>query len=120
MDMNDALFTKEEYLKMFSESPVMQGARVKLLKYHFAQPNYLTSAPDLAKAMGYANFNAANLQYGSFAKTLITSMGWEDRIKDCDALYGLAYFYPPELPEHPYWEWELRPEAVEALKELGW
>ncbi len=98
----------------------MHGSRVKLLKFHFAQPQYLTTAPALAKAMGYANFNAANLQYGAFAKALISSMGWEDRIKDRDALTGLAIFYRPEEPDHPHWEWELRPEAVEALKELGW
>ncbi len=119
-------FTKAEYLKMFSESPVMHGSRVRLLKFHFSQPGYLTTAPAMAKAMRYANFNAANLQYGSLAKALVTSMNWDYKLVDkddgsvADAICAIVKLDPPSPPEFPYWTWTLWSEAVEALKELGW
>jgi len=117
----NAPFTKEEYLKMFSASPAMHGSRAKLLRFHFAQKDYLASAPEMAKAMGCASFSAANLRYGTFARELAKSMCWSGRIapgRDC-AISVLARFREPDA-EHPSWEWERHPEAVQALKEPGW
>lgn len=119
--MLKAPFTKDEYSKMFKTSPAMLGSRVKLLKYHFAQKDYIVTAPGMAKAMGYANFNAANLQYGTFARELAESMGWYDRITQMGAcaIFVLAKLWTPG-GEHKYWEWELHTEVVQSLKEIGW
>ena len=91
----NAPFTKEEYLKMFSASPAMHGSRAKLLRFHFAQKNYLASAPEMAKAMGFASFSAASLQYGTFARELAKSIGWSGRI---GPRQGLRHLCPCTVP----------------------
>lgn len=56
-------------------------------------PRYCCTMTQLAKAVGYKNFNAGNLQYGSLAKCLVKEMGWESRISA--DLSTLVVFYAP-------------------------
>lgn len=83
----------EEWKEAFLKCDCMKGRRVKLLKRHFDMPRYCCTMTQLAKAVGYKNFNAGNLQYGSLAKCLVKEMGWESRISA--DLSTLVVFYAP-------------------------
>lgn len=113
--------TVEEAKKMFTECSAMKGSRCKLLKAHFAMPDYTTTMTQLAKAVGYPNFNSANLQYGLFAKSMVNEMGWQHRFMvDEYTPYPLWSFVDFQKDSGEYWKLTLRKEAVEALKQLGW
>ncbi len=105
-----APLTVEEYVKMFTESHEMDGKRARLIEYHFSCDDYTTSATDMAKAMGYAGFEGANLQYATFAKNLLLSMRWYKRVipnKEYFAVTALALIYIPDGEKRKYYEWEL-------------
>ena len=71
--------TVDELEKMFRECSAMRGTRRKLLEAHFSMPEYTATTTQLAEAVGYSNFNAANLHYGLFAKSLVYEMNWQHR-----------------------------------------
>ena len=113
--------TVDELEKMFRECSAMRGTRRKLLEAHFSMPEYTATTTQLAKAVGYSNFNAANLHYGLFAKSLVNEMNWQDRfITDQGEPYPLWAFVDFNKEPNEMWKLTLRPEAVEALKRLGW
>lgn len=42
-----------------------------MLKAHANAPRHVTTASQLAKAVGYKNYRATNLQYGKFAHRVV-------------------------------------------------
>jgi hypothetical protein len=66
----------------------------------------------LADAVGYKNFNAANLHYGTLAQIIGKSVGFSG-VGDCWVTV-LIEFVPPEETESGHWELLLRPEVAEA------
>jgi hypothetical protein len=85
---------------------------LKMLKANYEAPNYTVTAKRLAKAMNFANFNAANLRYGSFAGRLCDYY----KIKPTENLAILVYFQKINNE----WHWTLRENVVKAIKELNW
>ena len=111
----------EEAETMFRTYSTMFGPRRKLLEAHFSMPGYTATSTQLAQAVGYKSFHAANLHYGLFAKSLVEEMGWQHRfITSGGRTYPLWAFIDFSKKKGEMWQLTLRGEAVEALKRMGW
>lgn len=89
---------------------------LKMLKIHYARPAHTLSATDMAEAMGYANYGAANLRYGRLGGRLCEQLNVSLKYK----VNALCSFVKPNTQGNEYWLWVMRPEVVQALEELGW
>jgi hypothetical protein len=85
----------------------------EMLRKHYESPACLLTSTELANAGGYDNFEAANSQYGRVGALVAAETGF----RPGQASSSIATFYKPESGE---WRWELRPQVVKALEELGW
>ena len=62
-------FTASEYVSAFHNLQLAPHY-MQMLRTHYYAPNQTLTATMMAKAVGYENFNAANLHYGGFRLTL--------------------------------------------------
>ena len=86
--------------------------QLEMLRVHLAAPDQTITARHLARALGFANWNAANLHYGKFAGKLCNELG----VSPSTNLSVLVEFF--KAPGFEY-ELRLRPAVIEALKELA-
>lgn len=67
----------------------------------------------LSKMVGYKNFNAANLHYGTLARIVGEAMGLSEPDSGC-WLSIFVDFVAPQETESGYWELHLKSEIAEA------
>lgn len=119
--MNDEEFgTTAEYLRAF-ETLCAEGVadnHLALLRAHYSAPDHTATWAQLAAVVGYANGNAVNLHYGTFASRVASAMGitsvpngfWLDVLagwaEERDAVSGHTSFI-------------MRRPVIEALARLG-
>src|SRR6266705_4040779 len=87
-------------------------SQLEMLRVHLAAPGYTITARHLARALGFANWSAANLHYGKFAGKVFNELNVSPRTN----LSVLVEFFKAPGTEHDLC---LRPSVIEALKELG-
>ena len=58
-----------------SLAPLPPG-HISMLQFHYAQPARTTTAPEMAKAMGFKSHGAANLHCGKLARLVGNLVGW--------------------------------------------
>ncbi len=113
MDAYDRIdgLTRNEYVQALAAvNPSAQ--QVEMLRIHLSAPGKSLTARQLARAIGFSNWNAANLQYGTFAGKLCKELHLEPE----QNLHVIATFLKQPDEE---WQWQLRPEFVAALVEFG-
>lgn len=101
--------------------PSLSDGHFAMLRAHYRAPNRSLTATELAKAAGYANYNAANLQYGSVGKLLWEELPTKLPIGPDGApiyTFALAELSDQTAP-NDQWVWRMRPEIAAALLELG-
>lgn len=109
-DRIDAL-TQSEYLQALDAIKPSEQ-QLEMLRIHLSAPGRSLTARQLAKAIGFSNWNAANLQYGTFAGKLCKEL----RVEPEQNLHVIATFLKQANEE---WQWQLRPNLVAALVEFG-
>jgi hypothetical protein len=69
--------TTDDYVRAFEavRAEGIPDKHLALLRAHYAAPDHTATWAQLASAVGYANFNAVNLQYGTFAARVAREMG---------------------------------------------
>jgi hypothetical protein len=82
------------------------------------------TATELARVAQYANYNAANLQYGTMALNVATALGFVPD-KRADGSYRwwttLSYAIEDQTEESTgHFQFIMRPELVTALREMKW
>jgi len=86
----------------------------ELLITNYHAPRRTITAKQMARALGFTHFGAANLNYGGLAKRLGNQLGIE--LKEDEPLWVLITMDWPEGE----CEWTLRPQVAAALEALGW
>jgi len=104
-------FTSADYVGAFKRAKPSES-QMEMLRVHLAAPDHTITARHLARALGFANWNAANLHYGKFAGKLCNELN----VTPTTNLSVLTEFF--KAPGSEY-ELRLRPSVIEALKELG-
>ena len=87
--------------------------RLRMIRAHYCAPDRTLTATQLAKAAGYKNYRAVNLQYGLLGKKLAALMGWKVP-EGAQASFACAAFYRTDAEED--WLWEMHPAFAEALE----
>lgn len=90
----------------------MTESDLLMLKVNYESSSHTTTATRLSRAVGFANFNAANLRYGGLAGKFCEFF----QVWPSENLSTLVIF---ERPDNE-WLWKMRPQVVEALRELRW
>jgi hypothetical protein len=94
-------------------APRLTARRLKMIRAHYRAPGRTLTATQLAKAAGYKNYRAVNLQYGLIGAKLAALMAWKVP-EGAQASYACAAFYRTDAEED--WRWEMHPAFAEALK----
>lgn len=116
--------------------PGMPDTYIAMLRAHLAAPDHLISATKLAEAAGYAGYEGANLHYGLLGQRVAEEIGFmpprrengteiwtcaiardtsmETEYPDTSMLEALS-----RILETQHFEWQMRPQVVEALRALG-
>lgn len=105
------LLSPADYVKALrSVNPTEQ--QLAMLHIHLAAPGHTLTVRQLASAVGYARWNAANLHYGKLAGRLCKELAVAPQ-QHLQAIVESFNFSNSEC------ELRLRPAVVEALTELG-
>ena len=105
----------EAFAEAFESLAPLHTNHLELLRAHYSGINHIRTATQLAGLVGYANFNAVNLQYGLLANRVGAALG----IRDAN-LSLLVNFTEPDSHGNELWEWEMRAEVADAMVILGW
>lgn len=119
--------TKEEFqqalLKLRDKSRFRNTKYLDLLKAQYSSPNHTITATKLAEAVGYANYNAANLQYGSLGHELAEVLGYTPPERsNGEPIWFWTISTGNDVESDPsgHYEFVMRPELVEALEGMRW
>lgn len=109
--------TVAEYKRAFLKCrPLLPGKRyLEMLKAHYRAPDHTVTAGELAEAVGFPSYSAANLQYGTFACDLCEALG---RPRE-HGVAILVTFSGRELGDELI-RWTMIPQVVAALEEMRW
>jgi putative restriction endonuclease len=108
--------TKEDYKRAFLSVGPIQEHHSRMLCTHYQSAEHTITASQLALVMGYATHGGANLQYGQFAERICSALDIHPALH----LHILVTDFKPENDSDAHWQLVLRPQVVEALRELGW
>jgi transcriptional regulator with XRE-family HTH domain len=124
--MDDQEFgTTEDYRRAFQavQAEGIPDNHLALLQAHYNAPEHTATWAQLAAAVGYANFNAVNLQYGKFAERVARQLGLSAKPLDPNGnpwwTWALVRWAEGRDPESGHTRFVLRRPAVEALQQLG-
>jgi MoxR-like ATPase/predicted RNA-binding protein with PUA-like domain len=111
-----AEFTADDYVSAFNKLNI-ETHHLRMLQANYYAPNRTLTATDLAKAVGYEDYGAANLHYGKLGHQVGTLLGWEPLPK-----YKLEVLVDFKKPDQKCqeWRWILKPMVAEAMEKLGW
>lgn len=86
--------------------------QIDMLRIHLSAPDQVITMRHLASAIGFPNWNTANLHYGKFAGKICKELSVSPP-QNLSVLVSLFKF--PDME----WELQLRPAVVDALLKLG-
>lgn len=91
---------------------------LELLRAHFEAPRHTATARQLARAVGYSNYNSVNLQYGTLAHRVASRLGVVEAPNDfwLFVLVNWAGSFDPSGDTR----FVLRRPVIEALQRLGY
>lgn len=122
-----------EYAEAFARVKMSAGQEA-MLKAHLDAPDNCITATELADAAGYANWSAANLQYGLLGQAIAQDLNFNPRRRDDgstiwttaiadsaghlqdDLDSGALHRSMERREEDAHFEWTMRPQVVEALR----
>ena len=94
-----------------------------MLKAQYEAKNHSITATQLAEAAGYANYNAANLQYGTLGKLMGHNLGFlPPKRQNGERMWWCTLSNGNDSDSNPdgHFEFVMRKELAEALEKLGW
>jgi predicted HNH restriction endonuclease len=104
-------FTSADYVGALKRAEPTEN-QLEMLRIHLAAPDHTLTVRHLARAVGFAKWNAANLHYGKFAGKLCNEL----KVAPTTNLSVLVEFFKASGSEY---ELRLRPSVIEALRMLG-
>jgi hypothetical protein len=95
-----------------------------MLLVHCRAKNSTISTGQLAKAVGYKNYTAVNGQYGTLAHRIADELHYiPPPVPGATGHWWRTLAYGEEgtpRTEDRFYKWVMRPQLVQALKELNW
>lgn len=122
------LIDKESYkkalLKLRDKGHLRNTNYLQMLKAQYYSDDHTITATNLANAVEFQNFNAANLQYGKMAHLIADNLAYVPPLrKDGEPMWFLTLSEGNEASEDTvdgHFEFVMRLELVAALEEMNW
>jgi predicted HNH restriction endonuclease len=96
---------------------LLTDKQLEMLKQNYYAVDHTVTAGELARAVGFSTFSAANIQYGKYAGNLAAAL---NRKPPSSNLAILVRFSNGERTNDENVKWTLLPNVVQALEELRW
>lgn len=101
-------------------------AQMLMLKAHYNAPDNVLTAEQIANAAGYSSYSTANSMYGKLGRQLAEELDWNPKELNTEGrpiwTFALATCSDDQvlngLDEGDHFEWQMRPEVVDALEEF--
>lgn len=127
----EAIATKEEYIdaliKLRDKSRFVKDSNkyLAMLRVHALSKNQTVTSSQLADAVGFENYNAANLRYGLLAHEIADIINYtpDQREKDKSYKWFMALSIGIDASKDTIdeqFEFVMRPELYEALITMRW
>lgn len=111
-------------LKLRDSKRLRNTKFVDMLKAQYAMPNHTITATQLAEAVGFHNYNATNLQYGTLGKEIAGYLSYEPPKRgNGESIWFWVLSSGNEASESTmdgHYEFVMRPELVQALETMRW
>jgi predicted HNH restriction endonuclease len=121
--MTDSIPSAQRYRKAFlALGESLPASYRAMLVAHFKAPAHTITTKQLAKRVGYANYNAAVLHYGTLGGLLCDELDFTPSVTDPngDPIATFVLADAPRQRTSGELQWTMRPQVVEALIDLGW
>ena len=120
--------TSEEYiqalLKLRDSKKLRNTKYVDMLRAQYAMPGHSITASKLSEAVGFQNYNAANLQYGTLGKEIANYLNYEPpKRSNGEPVWFWTISSGNEASDTTldgHYEFVMRPELVDALETMKW
>jgi hypothetical protein len=119
--------TSEEYERaLLASRHLLPGSKyLAMLKANYAAPMQTISAAQMASAVGYASWSAANLQYGKYAGAIAEALGHprgtlESISGAVTPDIAILVSFPGGLITGEQVTWQLLPAVMRALENMKW
>lgn len=107
--------TADDFLRALREIGPLHENHVAILRHHAQAPDHTMTMAEIAAAVGYNGYKAANLQYGLLAARIGSALNQPG------ARIGLLVeFTAPNSHGNPHWELTMRPELAQAVADMVW
>ena len=119
---------KEQYidalLKVRDKGKLRNTKFLQMLRAQYESPNHTITATKIAEKVGYENYNAANMQFGTLGHEIADVLGYvpPSRKKGEPMWFWTISSGNDASPEtiDGHYEFVMRPELVAALEEMKW
>ncbi|AVI62617.1 hypothetical protein MOY_05100 [Halomonas sp. GFAJ-1] len=120
--------TKEQYqnalLKIRDKGKLRNTKYLEMLRAQYASPNHTITATKIAEAVGYENYNAANLQYGTLGHEIADILGYVPPKRDNgEPMWFWTLSFGNDASDKTldgHYEFVMRPQLVAALEGMRW
>jgi hypothetical protein len=123
----EAAHSVEEYKRaLLACRSLLRGKKyLDMLKANYNAPEHKITAGEMAAAVGYANWSAANVQYGAYAGAIAEALGHTRRALkgvgvDITLDIAILVSFDGSVDTGENVAWQLLPAVVQALEELNW
>ncbi|MDP5215579.1 hypothetical protein ORJ66_21275 [Pseudoalteromonas tunicata] len=120
--------SSEEYiealLKLRDSKRLRNTKFLEMLKAQYSMPNHTITATQLAEAVGFQNYNATNLQYGTLGKEIAGFLSYiPPKRKNGESIWFWVLSSGNDASDETmngHYEFVMRPELVQALETMKW
>jgi len=115
---------KDALLEIRDKGKLRTTKYLEMLRAQYASPRHTITATKIAEAVGYENYNAANLQYGTLGHQIADVLGYAPpkRTNGEPMWFWTLSSGNDASPEtlDGHYEFVMRPELVAALERMKW
>lgn len=111
--------TKDDFLRAFSNGSLLTDSELAQLRLHYQQPGHAATPTLLGKLMGERSHHGVSVRNVCMARKISHLLGIGPPKRENGSPRWWAYLVYAERIGH-YWQMQLKPEVVGALRQLGW
>lgn len=97
---------------------------LQMLKVQYAMPDHTITATQMAEAVGFQNYNATNLQYGTLGKEISGYLNYEPpKRANGEPIWFWVLSSGNQASDETmdgHYEFVMRPELSQALQTMKW
>jgi predicted HNH restriction endonuclease len=100
--------------------PKMRAEHYRILQAHYHMPNHTANAKEIAQSAAINGYYGVNLLYGGLGHMFCDATGFIPDLHPDDSARWWAVWSIGHSTKNEGFLWEMRPQVVEALENLGW